>query len=109
MKAIRRLFGSAVVLSTVLTLAAANVAAQNPCDDAEGIAALDAKIRTNYPKPEALKVALEAGKLYAQKYGECDPKDFAIWLKDNLGKWEKIVKDLDDKAKIKKFDDAVKS
>jgi hypothetical protein len=109
MNAIRRLLGPAVLFSIVLALVAASAFAQNPCDEAEGIAALDAKIRTNYPKPETFKVALEAGKQYVQKYGECEPKDFALWLKDRLGKWELILKDIDNKAKIKKFDAAVRS
>lgn len=108
MKAIRRLFSSAVVFSAVFfTVSAANAAAQNPCDDAEGIAALDAKIRTNYPKEQTLEIALEAGKLYLQKYGDCEPKEFALWVKDRLRNWEKIVADVKLRAKIKKFDDAV--
>lgn len=110
MKAIRRLFSSAVVISAVLlTLSAANTAAQNPCDDADGIAALDTKIRTAHEKADTLEVAFEAGKLYVQKYGDCEPKDFAAWVKGRLGKWEQIIKDRKIKEKIGKFDDAVKA
>lgn len=106
MQAIRRLFSSAVVLSAVFLFSTSNTAAQNPCDDAEGIAVLDAKIRISYQKPETLNVAVEGGKEYLRKYGECaDLKAFSAWLTEQLPKWEQAPRI----AKIKKFDDAVKA
>lgn len=89
MKTIFRLSGLAVVLSAVIGFSAAQAAAQNPCEDADGITAADAKIRENYPKLETLDVAITAGKEFLEKYGECEAtKAFVDWLKPQLPVWE---------------------
>lgn len=109
MKAIRRLFGPAAALSAVLAFAAMNAAAQNPCDDAEGMAALDAAIRNNYSKSETLETALRSAEEYLRKYGECEPREFSAWLKQNLEKWGREVEKRKTDLQIKKFDDAVRA
>lgn len=98
----------------MLGFAAANAAAQKPCDDADGIAAVDAKIRSNYGKIATLEIALEAAKEYLQKYGECETtKDFVAWVKPLVPKWEQgVAKYKDDvwrTERVKKFDDAIQN
>lgn len=114
MKKVFRLLGSAA-LFTVLTAAAATTSlAQNPCEDFDGINALDGKIRANYPKNETLSVAVEAGKQYLEKYGSCEVvKDFADWVKGQMPSWEKRLKEFNDyvwlKARFDRFDASIKS
>lgn len=109
MKTILRFSGLTVAVSAFLGLAAVTASAQNPCDEAEAIAALDAKIRTNHSKAENLEIALDAGKQYVQRYGECEPKDLSAWLKTNIPNWERILKERKIQEKVKKFDDAAKA
>src|SRR5688500_20397036 len=90
MKAILRSAGLAVVYLAVLGCIFTIATAQTPCDDADGIAALDAKVRENYEKDVTVGIAIEAAKKYLQKYRECAPtKEFAAWLNGRLPEWEK--------------------
>lgn len=109
MKTILRFLGLALVFSAVLGMTAVYAAAQNSCGETEAIAALDAKIRENYSRPETLEIALAAAKQYLSKYAECEPKNFSAYLKENLAKWEEAVKNYKIRQKITKFDDAVKN
>jgi len=63
--------------------------AQAGCDDIDGMNALDATIRANYPKNSTVKAAIDAGKSYLEKFGACEaPKEFVDWLKVQMPKWE---------------------
>lgn len=116
MKTIFRYTHIALLLAAVIGTVAVTGYAQNPCEDAAGMAALDAKFRENYNKGLAeRKIAVEAGKEYIQKFGSCGEVDKEIvdWLKGSLPKWEERIKA--DEAQIAKeklyvrFDGAVKA
>ena len=86
--------------------------AQAGCDNPEEIEALDKKIRENYGKLATLKVAIDSGKQFLEKYGACEaPKEFADWVKAQLPGWEARL-DKAEKAKalgdlFKRFDDGI--
>lgn len=96
-----------------LTLIMATAAiAQNPCDDADGMTALDAKVRDNYLKIETLEIALESGKEYLKKYGECPDDKLGPWVKPQIAGWEKRVADYKEylwrKPRLDKFDAGIR-
>lgn len=67
--------------------------AQAGCDDIDAINALDAKIRTNYSKSATLKIAIDAGKEFLEKFGACEaPAEFVTWLKGQMPTWEERYK-----------------
>lgn len=114
MKTIRTLLVSAAVVYAVLFLSPVNSAAQTPCDDDDGIAALDTKIRNNYLKDSTVKTALEAAKQYSQKYGECEQaKELIKWFKPLLPRWEQRAAEYEAyiwlEERRKKFDDAIQN
>ena len=78
------------MLAAVFVAAGSTVTfAQAGCDNPEEIEALDKKIRENYGKAATLKVAIDAGKQFLEKYGACEaPKEFADWVKAQLPGWE---------------------
>src|SRR5687768_6357314 len=99
MKKIFRYTNIGLLMAAFLALGAVSGLAQNPCEDAAGMAALDAKFRENYNKGVAeRKIAVEAGKQYIEKYGSCEPsKEFVDYLKSYLPGMEKRIKDDEDK------------
>ncbi len=116
MKTIFRYTHIALLLAAFIGIAAVTGYAQNPCEDAAGMADLDGKFRNNYNKGLAeRKIAVEAGKDYIQKYGGCGEltEDFVTYLKASLPKMEERIKT--DEAQIAKeklyvrFDGAVKA
>ncbi|MEO7538823.1 MAG: hypothetical protein ABIV21_02265 [Pyrinomonadaceae bacterium] len=115
MKTIFRYVNVGLLFAAIATLGAVASFAQAPCDDAAGMAALDAKFRDNYAKgiPER-KMAVEAGKQYIEKFGECPAsKDFVDYLKSYLPGMEKKIKDQEEAAAtgalLKQFDDNLKT
>ncbi|HBE81877.1 MAG: hypothetical protein JNK51_06915 [Blastocatellia bacterium] len=113
MKSFIRFAGMAALLAAFVAIGSTVGYAQN-CEDYDGNAALDAKIRESYPKDATLKVAVESGKQYLEKYGSCEVfKDFSDWLKVQVPKWEERVKFLEAAAWLKerfaRFDNSVKS
>ena len=110
MKTIFRHFNVGLLVAAILALGAVAGIAQNPCEDAAGIAALDAKFRENYDKGLAeRKVAVDAAKQYLEKYGECPAsKEFADYLKGNLPGMEEYIKKEEARVQsvtlVKKFD-----
>ena len=108
-------FRSAGLTFVFLALAGLSTAtlAQNPCEDDDAIAALNAKISANYGKIETLEVALEAGKEYIRKYGECPDDKMVPWVRPQIPGWEKRVADYNEyvwrKERIGKFDDGIKN
>jgi hypothetical protein len=112
MKAILRSASLVVVCLTALGCLSSFATAQDPCEDADGISALDTKIRENYGKDETVAVAVQSAKQYLQKYGACEPtRAFAEWLGQRLPAWEerawrwpRSVKFLEG-IKNKKYDD----
>lgn len=112
MKTIFRYVGFAALLAAFFVAGSTTVSAQDPCEDFEGMGALYTKITENYPKLETLKVAVDAGKQYLEKYGNCEPaKDFVAWLKPQMPQWEKDLAqyELDMKLRplFQKYDAAV--
>ncbi len=90
MKTILRFSGLAVVLSVALGLSSAIALGQNLCDDADGIAVLDSKIRDNYNRYETVEIAFDAAKEFLKKYGDCpQTKPLVEWFKPQLPNWEK--------------------
>jgi hypothetical protein len=80
-------YSTVAMLSAVFAVAGfAQTAPANPCDDAAGIAALDAKIRELQPKTDeaGLTQLIEASKQYLEKYGNC--KNDQVVLVDYLNK-----------------------
>lgn len=112
MKTIIRSTGMGFLLAGVFAVGGMNAYAQNPCEDYDGNAALDATIRENYPKDDTKPAAIKAAKEYIEKYGSCEAfKDFAEWLKPQVPKWEEKVA-FNEAAKwltprFKSFDDAI--
>jgi hypothetical protein len=118
MKTIFRSFSAAAIFAAVIVLGAVTGFGQNPCEDADGQAKLDAAFRSNYQtaKPVAdRKVALESGKQYLEKYGSCDgpTKEFSDYLKGYLPKLEASIKSQENKIRIdaivNRFLDGMKS
>jgi hypothetical protein len=63
--------------------------AQASCDDMDAINGLDAKIRANYAKNATLKVAIDAGKEFLEKFGKCPgTEEFVTWLNGQMPTWE---------------------
>ena len=92
MKTIFKTLGFGAVMAAVLAIGGITVFAQDACNDLDAINALDAKIRADYPKPETKKAAIDEGKQYLEKYGNCEvTKDFSGWLKGRIPVWEKDV------------------
>lgn len=114
MKDIFRFVGMGALLAVVLGVGAMTVSAQDPCEDYDGNAELDTKIRENYPKDETLHIAIDAAKQYLEKYGACEPfKDFGDWVKAQLPGWEEAKKKYDERIRLGKlfasFDDGIKN
>src|SRR5258706_1249574 len=87
MKTIFRYTNVALLMAAFIALGAAAGMAQNPCEDADGMTALNAKFTDNYSKPGIpdRKDAVEAGKQYIEKYGACPPAaEFVEYLKKYL-------------------------
>lgn len=75
------------------------------CDDVDGIAALDAKIREAYAKVATLPTAITSGKEFLEKFGTCPTTaDFSTWLKGQIPDWEAKVKAAGDAKKVKELD-----
>lgn len=103
-------------MAAIVALGAVSGFGQNPCEDAPGMAALDAKFRENYGKKEIAlrKSAVDAGKQYIDKYGACpDSKDFVEYLQKFLpGMETKIAADEKQIAKdalYNRFNNSVKT
>ncbi|MEP6789596.1 MAG: hypothetical protein ABJB40_14250, partial [Acidobacteriota bacterium] len=106
MKTIFRYTNVALILAALIALGAVAGMAQNPCEDAEGITALDTKFRELLAKkPPTLddrKGAIDAGKQYLEKYGACDAtKELSDYLKVQIPKLEIAL----DNAKKKDIED----
>ncbi len=94
MKTIFRYANFAFLLAVLVGIGTVAGYAQNPCEDAEGMAATDAKFRENYNKGLAERiVAVEAGKQYLEKYANCGEinKDVVDWLRSALPKIEEGI------------------
>jgi hypothetical protein len=114
MSAIFRFLAVGSVVTVFIVFGTTASYAQDPCGDTDAIIAADAKVRENYPKIETLKVAVDAGIEYLQKYGTCDgSKDFVAWLKPQIPVWEKQVKDYEEyqwaKPRYEKFNNGIKT
>jgi len=97
MKTIFRSIGLGVLAAGILAAGSTAAFAQAGCDNPEEIEALDKKIRENYQKGATLKVAIESGKTFLEKYGACEaPKEFADWVKAQMPKWEERQRKIDE-------------
>src|SRR5690606_38995250 len=114
MKTVFRSIGLGMMLAALFAVGSTTVSAQDPCEDYDGNATLDAKIRDNYGNDATLKVAIDAGKQYLEKYGSCEVfKDFSDWVKGNLPKWEEAQKRNEElmwlKPRAERFDMGIKT
>src|SRR5580765_1643163 len=115
MKTIFRYTNVALLVAAFISLGDVAGLAQNPCEDADGMTALNAKFTDNYTKGLAeRKTAVEAGKQYIEKYGSCPPAaEFVEYLKKYLPGIEAKIKTDEVKeatdALYKRFDNAVKT
>lgn len=113
MKTILRFAGMGMLLAAFMAVGTTAGFAQDNCADVDGYTALDAKIRENIGKIATLQIAVDSGKQYLEKYGECEAtKDFAEWLKIQIPKWEERLekKRLGDilTALFARYDDGIK-
>jgi tetratricopeptide (TPR) repeat protein len=114
MKTIFKALGLGALMTAFIAIGGLTTFAQDPCGDLDAINALDAKIRADYPKQETKKAAIDEGKQYLEKYGNCEvTKDFSNWLKGQIPKWEQAVslgdKQKDQAALHTRFDTAIKN
>ncbi|HSI89305.1 MAG TPA: hypothetical protein VK918_09630 [Pyrinomonadaceae bacterium] len=114
MKTVFRSIGLGMMLAALFAVGSTTVSAQAACEDYDGNAALDAKIRENYGNDATLKVAIDAGKEYLTKYGSCEVfKDFSDWVKGNMPKWEEAQKRNEEllwlKPRAERFDMGIKT
>jgi hypothetical protein len=107
-----RKIGLATLAAVFIAAGAGSSYAQAGCDDTDAINALDARIRTNYPKVATRQEAVNAGKEFLEKFGACEAtKEFTDWLKPLIPKWEDSVKKEDFRKKMNelftKFDQGI--
>ena len=118
MKTIFRYANVGILVAAIMAIGAvagfAQDPPQNPCEDAAGITALDAKIREYLPKKaiEDRKVTIESSKQFIEKYGACEPnKEFTDYLKLQIPTMENALKkaiEAKEKADLlKRFDDSL--
>jgi hypothetical protein len=89
MKTIFRSIGLTMLAALFVVAGAGSSLAQAGCDDTAKIEELDAKIRANLPKNSTVKVAVDAGKEFLEKFGTCEATaEFTTWLKAQMPKLE---------------------
>lgn len=113
MKTIFRTLGLGALMAAFMAIGSLSAFGQDACADLDAINALDAKIRADYPKMETKQQAIDEGKQYLEKYGNCEvTKDFSTWLKGRVPIWEKDLVTqktaADKKALHDRFDNAIK-
>src|SRR5678815_4369742 len=93
MKTIFRFLSVGLLLTAFIAVGSIAAFAQAGCDTATKTD-LDQKFRINYDKGLAeRKVAVDAGKQYIEKFGECaDSKDFVDYLKAYIPPMEARIK-----------------
>ena len=101
------------VLAAIFIAAGAGTSYAQACDDMDAINALDKKIRDNYAKNATLKVAIDAGKEFLEKFGKCPgTEEFVTWLNGQMGPWETRFAKYDagqkSAAMFSRFDDGIK-
>ncbi len=101
-------------LAAIFIAAGAGSSYAQACDDMDAINALDKKIRDNYSKNATLKVAIDAGKEFLEKFGKCPgTEDFVTWLNGQMGPWETRFAKYDagqkSAAMFQRFDDGIKA
>jgi len=94
MKTIFRFLSVGLLLTAFIAVGSIAAFAQAGCDDTATKTDLDQKFRINYDKGLAeRKVAVDAGKQYIEKFGECaDSKDFVDYLKAYIPPMEARIK-----------------
>jgi hypothetical protein len=115
-KTIFRLTNAGLVLAAVIAFGAVAGLAQDPCTDAAGLDKMQTEFDDLYklgPKNvDARRKAIESGKAFIEKYGNCPAADVrSKWLRDKLPGMEKGLQDQIEGAKkaeiIKQFNDAL--
>lgn len=95
MKTIFRFLSVGLLLTAFVAVGSIAAFAQTGCDDTATKTDLDGKFRGNYDKADiaSRKVAVDAGKQYIEKFGECaDSKEFVDYLKAYLPAMEARIK-----------------
>ena len=113
MKTVFRFVGLSMLLAAFLAVGSTAAIAQDACEDYDANAELDAKVRENYENNETVGVAIEAGKQYIAKFGNCPVfEDFTNWVKGQMPEWEKRKKAYDEwlwlKPRTERFDAGVR-
>jgi hypothetical protein len=104
MKTIFRSIGLAILAAVFVAAGSTTSFAQAGCDNPEEIEALDKKIRENYGKIATIKIAIDSGKQFLEKYGACEaPKEFADWVKAQLPAWESRYAKFNEGEEMKKL------
>ncbi len=104
MKTIFRYTNIALLVAAVIAVGAMGTSAQDPCGDAEGQTNAGDKIRAEFKVKtiEGRKAFGNTGKAFLEKYGACESaKDMNEWLKIQLPRNDKAIKDLEVAAKEK--------
>ena len=116
MKTIFRFLSVGLLLTAFVAVGSIAAFAQAGCDDTATKTDLDSKFRNNYNSPDRAKrqIAVDAGKQYIEKFGECaDSKDFVDYLKSYIPPMEariqKEKKDEDTKGRYDKYNAAYKT
>jgi len=115
MKTIFRYMNVGLLAAVFFAFGAVASFAQSACEDVETKNTLDKAFRDNYAgNLDARKKAVDAGKEYIQKFGECpDSADFVQYLKNYLPTMESKIKTDEELIKknalIKRFDDSLKA
>lgn len=94
MKTIFRFLSVGLLLTAFVAVGSIAAFAQAGCDDTATKTDLDGKFRNNYDKDlAARKIAVDAGKQYIEKFGECaDSKEFVDYLKAYIPTMETRIK-----------------
>jgi len=115
MKTIFRFLSVGLLLTAFVAVGSIAAFAQSGCDDTATKTDLDGKFRNNYDKDlAARKIAVDAGKQYIEKFGECpDSKEFVDYLKAYIPSMEARIKKEDDQnardKRNKRYNDAYKA
>ena len=116
MKTIFRFLSVGLLLTAFVAVGSIAAFAQSGCDDTATKTDLDGKFRDNYNKPDTAsrKIAVDAGKQYIEKFGECpDSKEFVDYLKAYIPPMEARIKKEEDQIardkRAKRYNDAYKA
>ena len=112
MKTKVRSIGLAMLAAIFMAAGAGSSFAQAGCDDVDAINGLYNKVLENYKSNSTLKVAVDSGKEFLEKFGSCEAnKANTDWIRGQMPKWEDRVKNFETGQKMNalftKFDNGI--